>query len=303
MATTTERLQAVEERTDDLEAVLARLMDHTARIMERMESEGARHRQEAARDRQAIREEGERDRRAIREQMDRTQQEGERDRQAMRERVDRAEQEGERARQSMRERMDQVEQEGERDRQAMRERMDQAEQEGERDRQAMREEGERSRRAMMREINKSRGDMANKLGTVVEDFVAPSIPRLAREVLGCGDQVSFAVRIYRYRDNDRGREREFDALYVGTRAVLLNETKSTALNVYCREFVEFLRDDEFVRYFPELKGKPIVPVFSSLSIPENIATYLTRRGVYAVAMGDEAMQVINLEAMRRLNVP
>ena len=235
--------------------------------------------------------------------MDQVEQEGERDRQAMRERMDQVEQEGERARQAMRERMDQAEQEGERARQSMRERMDQVEQEGERDRQAMREEGERSRRAMMREINKSRGDMANKLGTVVEDFVAPSIPRLAREVLGCGDQVSFAVRIYRYRDNDRGREREFDALYVGTRAVLLNETKSTALNVYCREFVEFLRDDEFVRYFPELKGKPIVPVFSSLSIPENIATYLTRRGVYAVAMGDEAMQVINLEAMRRLNVP
>ena len=234
MATTTERVQAVEERTDDLQAALARFMDRTERIMERM---------------------------------DRAQQEGERDRQAIREQMDRAEQEGERARQ------------------------------------AIREEGERERRAMMREFNKSRGEMANKLGTVVEDFVAPSIPRLAREVLGCGDQVSFAVRVYRYRDNDRGREREFDALYVGTRAVLLNETKSTALSEYCREFVEFLRDDEFVRYFPELKGKPIVPVFSSLSIPDNVETYLTRHGVYAVAMGDEAMQVINLEAIRRRNAP
>ena len=53
-----------------------------------------------------------------------------------------------------------------------------------------------------------------------------------------------------------------------------------------------------MRYFPELAGKPIVPVFSSLSIPENIATYLTRHGVYAVAMGDDAMQVLNREAVR-----
>ena len=222
MATTTERVRAVEERTDDLETALARFIAH----VERMESEGARQREEAARDRQAIREEGERDR------------------------------------------------------------------------QATREEGERRHRAMMREINKCRGDVARQLGTVVEDFVAPSIRRLARDVLGCGDQESFAIRIYRYRDNDRGREREFDALYVGTRAVLLNETKTTALPEYCREFVEFLRNDEFVRYFPELAGRPIVPVFSSLSIPENVATFLTRRGVYAAAMGDEAMQVINLEAVR-----
>ena len=27
-------------------------------------------------------------------------------------------------------------------------------------------------------------------------------------------------------------------------------------------------------------------------------TYLTRRGIYALAMGDEAMQVVNLKAVR-----
>ena len=236
MATTTERVRAVEERTDDLETALARFIAH----VERMESEGARQREEAARER----EEAARDRQAIREQAERT------------------------------------------------------EKKAERDRQAIREQEERRHWAMMREINKCRGDVARQLGTVVEDFVAPSIRRLARDVLGCGDQESFAIRIYRYRDNDRGREREFDALYVGTRAVLLNETKTTALPEYCREFVEFLRNDEFVRYFPELAGKPIVPMFSSLSIPENVATFLTRRDVYAAAMGDEAMQVINLEAVR-----
>ena len=46
---------------------------------------------------------------------------------------------------------------------------------------------------------------------------------------------------------------------------------------------------------------PIVPVFSSLSIPADVVTYLTRRGIYAVAMGDEAMQVLNLDEVRRRN--
>ena len=44
---------------------------------------------------------------------------------------------------------------------------------------------------------------------------------------------------------------------------------------------------------------PIVPVFSSLSIPADVITYLTRRGIHAVAMGDDAMQVLNLDEVRR----
>ena len=55
---------------------------------------------------------------------------------------------------------------------------------------------------------------------------------------------------------------------------------------------------EFARYYPEYGDLPIVPLFSSLSIPEDMVKYLTRRGIYALAMGDEAMQVINLEAVR-----
>ena len=137
------------------------------------------------------------------------------------------------------------------------------------------------------------------MGTIVEDIVAPSIRRLAREVFRCGDLRTFYTRVARTRSDDRSREREFDALYVGTKAVLLNETKATARPEYARAFVEFLETRQFARYFPEYPELPIVPVFSSLSIPADVVTYLTRRGIYAVAMGDEAMQVLNLDEVRK----
>ena len=58
-------------------------------------------------------------------------------------------------------------------------------------------------------------------------------------------------------------------------------------------------------HIPDQRGAgasaSIVPVFSSLSIPADVVTYLTRRGIYAVAMGDEAMQVLNLDEVRRRN--
>ncbi len=37
------------------------------------------------------------------------------------------------------------------------------------------------------------GELANKMGTVVEDIVAPSVRRLAREVFECGDLVYIAA--------------------------------------------------------------------------------------------------------------
>ena len=188
--------------------------------------------------------------------------------------------------------IERMEQEGARDREA-----------AERDREAAarnREAAERDREAAARErreMNKRWGELANKMGTVVEDIVAPSVRRLAREVFNCGDMQYFGTRVSLKRSDDSSREREFDALYVGTRAVLLNETKSSPRTSDAREFAEFLRTDEFALYFPQYRELPIVPAFSSLSIPADMVTYLTRRGIYALAMGDEAMQVLNLSAV------
>ena len=175
------------------------------------------------------------------------------------------------------------------------------EQEGARDREAAARDRERDREVAARErraMNKRWGELANKMGTVVEDIVAPSVRRLAGEVFDCGDMRYFGTRVSVKRSDDPSREREFDALYVGTRAVLLNQTKSSARIEDVRAFDEFLRSDEFGLYFPQYAELPIVPAFSSLSIADGIVTYLSRRGIYALAMGDEAMQVLNLNAVR-----
>ena len=228
MATLAQRTQAVEERTDRLETILASFMAQTdrsigrlERIIERMEQEGARDREAAARDRDA----------------------------AAREREAAA-----------------------------------------RDREAAAQE--------RRDMNKRWGELANKMGTVVEDIVAPSVRRLARDVFNCGDMQYFGTRVSLKRSDDPSREREFDALYVGTRAVLLNQTKSSPRIDDVRDFEEFLRSNQFALYFPQYAELPIMPAFSSLSIPADMVTYLTRRGIYALAMGDEAMQVLNLNAVR-----
>ena len=208
MATLAQRTQAVEERTDRLETILASFMAQTEqwmaqtdrtigrleRIIERMEQEGARDREAAARDRDA----------------------------AAREREAAA-----------------------------------------RDREAAAQE--------RRDMNKRWGELANKMGTVVEDIVAPGVRRLAREVFNCGDMQYFGTRVSLKRSDDPSREREFDALYVGTRAVLLNQTKSSPRIDDVRDFEEFLRSNQFALYFPGL------PVPISMGSP-----YTRRPNVYIV---------------------
>ena len=118
-----------------------------------------------------------------------------------------------------------------------------------------REEAERARAAAQeeaahkrREMNQRWGELANKMGAVVEDIVAP----------------------FGGRTRVRGVPAQWRV------CPLLSAASRVA-------------------------DRCIVAAFSSLSIPEEMVPYLTLYGIYgiyALAMGDEAMQVLNLEAVR-----
>ncbi len=161
-----------------------------------------------------------------------------------------------------------------------------------------REEAKRERRELARQL----GDISNKMGTIVEDIIAPSLRRMAGVEFDCGLLESFGYRLERYHPRTR-QQREFDVIAAGSKAVLLNQTKATARPEYAAEFVQFLRSGEFYEYFPEYAGRPLIPVFSSLHLPEDIVAYLTKQGIYAVGMGDETMQVLNLQQVRARAVP
>ena len=279
MATLTRRMEDVEERTDSLEDILAAFMARTDASMARMDASMARTDEATARTDASMERTDERIGRLERvvERMERN--------------IERREQEGAREREEAARERKEMREQAARDRRTMDERFGALADSIER----MEQEGARERK----EMNKRWGELANSMGTVVEDIVAPSIRRLAHEVFDCGEQQYFGTRVSVNRSDDPSRKREFDALYVGARAVLLNQTKSTPRTDDAREFVQFLESGEFALYYPRFRELPIVPAFSSLSIPEDMVRYLTRRGIYAVAMGDEAMQVLNLNEVRR----
>ena len=144
-------------------------------------------------------------------------------------------------------------------------------------------------------MNRQWGDLANKLGTVVEDIVAPNIPGIARKFFGCGELDYIAIRVRKRSLRDKSRRMEFDAIAACEDIFILNETKSSPETRDVDKMAEFIKSNEIFDYFPEYKGFRVCPVFSSLYIDEPLVKYLTRRGIYSMAMKEDTMTIINFD--------
>jgi len=142
-------------------------------------------------------------------------------------------------------------------------------------------------------MNKQWGDLANRLGTLVEDILAPHLPRVAAELLGYTEPSLFALRVVRHW---QGETREYDALVVCEDAVLVNETKSKLQAAHVDTFLAKLAELPLV--FPEYAGRRLVGVLASLAVDEGVVAVATRRGVAIMATGEDTMQVLNPEAVR-----
>ena len=140
-------------------------------------------------------------------------------------------------------------------------------------------------------INRQWGELANKMGTLVEDIVAPNLPRIAAEYFGCVEIEDFMIRRKVRNKKDRAKVKEFDVLVLCGDKLIVNDTKSSPRVEYINQFIEVL--EEIYDYFPEYKGKKLVPIFSSLYISEEIVKYLTQKGIYAMGMRDDTIEILN----------
>jgi hypothetical protein len=147
-----------------------------------------------------------------------------------------------------------------------------------------------------KEWNKKWGELANKLGTIVEDIVAPNLPRIAREHFGCRELDDFMLRRQVRNKVHPGKRREFDIIAICGDQFIINETKSKASVEYIDAFVKAL--PQLGEYFPEHRGKKLIPVFSSLYMTDDLVNYLSKQGVYAMGMGGDTMDLFNADRLR-----
>lgn len=148
---------------------------------------------------------------------------------------------------------------------------------------AYKEESQASRRVMDRQW----GNLANRLGTLVEDIVAPGVPDAIMKAFGF-DVTEVSVRRRRKID---GRVREYDVIAVAGGRVFLIDVKSTYRREFLAEFASVLA--EFPRFFPEYQPAAPIAVVASLNLSQEIIDLATARGWLALQLSGGYLEFVN----------
>jgi hypothetical protein len=144
-----------------------------------------------------------------------------------------------------------------------------------------------------REMNIKWGELANKMGTLAEDLVAPSLPRIVKEEFGLE---VIDLTIGRKRKLKDGSSREYDALTIANGYVFLNSTKSTLRPSDVERLIEEIK--EFRDVFPEYKKHKIIGILASLYVDESIIKRAEKVGFLVLTVGDQLMEVRNTKGFK-----
>ena len=144
------------------------------------------------------------------------------------------------------------------------------------------------------ELHKKWGDLANKMGTLVEDLVVPNIEPIVEKYFGMEEEADIRmVRQKRRHFKDRSKSREFDVVAIYQEHVFLNETKSKPKAADIDAFIKVKQ--EFFDFFPECSGKELILIFAALYVDESVIKYASKKGVYVLATKGNTMDILNFK--------
>ena len=248
----------VEERVTNLEEVLAKFMEQSSVFLAAIHEDIAEIRASNARtDRQLLE----------------MQQQAEHDRQQ----VERNREQAERDRKAWEQRTAESDQRYEQDRKASEQRRAESDRRYEQDR---------------KDFNKRLAEISDSMGTLIEDFVAPCGFQLARAIFATEEADTCAIRIKRRHPTSPGEMMEIDLLAVGPTKLLVIEVKRRMDAAKAAEYRQKLA--RLPEFFPELSHKAVHPAEASVYLEPSVIAFLNREKLYGIALGEDAMQVINL---------
>ncbi|MDP3876225.1 MAG: DUF3782 domain-containing protein [Methylobacter sp.] len=135
-------------------------------------------------------------------------------------------------------------------------------------------------------VNSSIGKLGNRLGEFVEEAVRPSAVRLFREV---------GIDVHEVQQNiiaqRNGESMELDLLVVNDNDAVAIECKS---NLSVDDVNEHLaRLDKIKRVLPRYKDNRILGAVAGMVIPEQVAQYAIRKGLYVIGQNGDHLELRN----------
>ncbi|MBM4137846.1 MAG: hypothetical protein FJ241_13615 [Nitrospira sp.] len=143
-------------------------------------------------------------------------------------------------------------------------------------------------------INKQWGDIARKMGTIVEDLIAPALGPVLSKYFGCGTKMEGQ----RMRKRLKGEEYEVDAIALCDDKVFMIEVRSTPKVEYVDEIVD--KSKRFFEFFPEYRTRDLIIIFGGVSFADNVIQYATKNRVYVMAYRErEYMDILNFDEIKK----
>ncbi|MEK7439534.1 MAG: hypothetical protein AABZ78_01935 [Chloroflexota bacterium] len=147
-------------------------------------------------------------------------------------------------------------------------------------------------RQSKKEMDKKWSELAQKMGTMAEDLVAPSVPRVLRQLANCSEeQLEYVAVRAKKRNAKTNQIKEFDVIVVCGDYLLVNETKSALVPSDVDQFVVSI--PEVRDYYPHYAGKKVIGALASLYVDESLVRYGEKNGLIVLGTGEELMEILN----------
>ena len=147
-----------------------------------------------------------------------------------------------------------------------------------------------------RKMNKQWGELANKMGTLVEDIVAPAV-RPAIQKHFQEEVLDIMVSRKKY-DKQKGLRGEFDVIAITDTSVYLVDSKMSPNKEKLLEFKNKVVP-RFRQLFPEYKKLQMVPIFAALRFDQELVDFGTKEKVYMLAYREwDYMDILDFEALK-----
>ncbi len=183
-------------------------------------------------------------------------------------------------------------------RKAMREEMDAWRKKSDEDFERWKEKMEKERKktderidTLRQEWYKQWGDLARKMGTLVEDIVAPALP----EAIERRFNLKISDMSERRLKRKNGDSYETDIVAVAGDYVFVVEVRSYPRPSDIDEVDEKI--SRFFEFFPEYSDKKIIPVYSTLYANDNIINRAAEKKIYVLALKGDYMDFINADRL------
>jgi hypothetical protein len=145
-----------------------------------------------------------------------------------------------------------------------------------------------------RESNKQWGNLANKMGTIEEDLIAPATKPVLRKYFNC-TPIFRTIRGVKRIGNE---EFEVDVLVVCDDKVFMIEVRSSPDSEYVNKILK--KATRFSKFFPEYNDKELIPIYGSIIFPDNVIKYATKKGLYLMAYREwEYVDIINFDDINK----